>query len=446
MRRQINENPAALAALKIIEEIARHGHRACFVGGGVRDMIMGRIPNDMDLATSALSDQLKELFPQCMFVGAKFGVVLIPVRDHIVEVATFREEGAYHDRRRPDLVTFSTLENDAKRRDFTCNALYYDPIADEIIDTVGGVGDIEDGLLRSVGNAVDRFSEDALRVIRAVRFAANLKFEIESETWQAVQMCASLLKEISIERIRDELIKGFSGGHPATFLDLLDTSGILKLFIPEILHLKGCDQPPEFHPEGDVYTHTRLMLSKLPPSPSPELIFAVLLHDIGKPATRTVEDRIRFNGHDKLGAEMAIDITRRLRLSNAQVEQISFMISRHMQFINVPAMKKSTLRRFLSSETIEDELELHRADCLGSHGDLSTYDFAIEKLEECRREEPDGLPKPIITGDDLIAIGLSPGPAFSVILKKLFDAQLEGLITEKTTGLAMARLVAENEQ
>ncbi len=445
LRQQINENSAACVARTICAEIQAAGHEAHIVGGGVRDLLLGRNPEDFDVATSATPDVLKRLYPQAMLVGAKFGVILVRRDDVCVEVATFREEGEYHDRRRPDLVRFSDLKSDAERRDFTINALYYDPVADELTDLVGGVQDLEARTLQTVKKPLDRFQEDVLRVIRALRFAANLDFEIEERTWEAICQSMPYLKEISMERVRDEVLKGLTGGQPNRFLDLLDTSGFLNEFLPEVTHLKGCEQPAEFHPEGDVYIHTRLMLKLLKQAPSPELALAVLLHDIGKPPTQTYEDRIRFNGHDKMGAEMAGIICQRLKLSNAQIDAVVEMVGRHMQFVNVPSMRRSTLSRFLASPLIEDELELHRVDCVSSHGNLDTYEYTQAKLQEFREaaEYQGRLPKPLVNGDDLIAMGMVPGPAFAGILRTVFDAQLEGRIATKEDGLHLARAVAD---
>jgi poly(A) polymerase len=437
----INENPAALAARDVIERIQREGHQAYIVGGGVRDLIMGRKPQDLDVATSATPGVLSQLFPDSMMVGAKFGVILVHQDGHPIEVATFREEGEYHDRRRPDLVRFSTHENDAIRRDFTANALYYDPVTEQLLDVCGGLSDINNKVLRAVGNPSRRFYEDALRIIRGVRFAANLQFEVESNTWEALRDAAPLLLEISIERVRDELIKGLIGGNPARFLDLLDSSGILNLVWPEVVRMKGCEQPPEFHPEGDVFVHTRLLLKHLKPDPSPELALAVLLHDTGKPETQTFEDRIRFNGHDKVGARIAKNVCRRLRCSNLQTEKVATMVRRHMQFVNVPNMKTSTLNRFLAEPTITDELELHRCDCLASHGSLSTYVLVSEKLKLFNENEhfKGDLPVPLVNGKDLISLGMHPGPLFSVLLRELMDAQMDNRICSKEEGLAFAQ-------
>lgn len=443
LNRQINDNPAATAALGVIRQLQETGHEGWLVGGGVRDMLLDRNPVDFDVATSATPDTLARLFPHSNMVGAKFGVFIVRSGEYAVEVATFREEGEYHDRRRPDLIQFSTLENDARRRDFTVNALYYNPLTNELRDFAGGLDDIGNATLRTVGTAADRFEEDTLRILRALRFAANLDFKIQTETWSALCALASHTAQISVERVRDELFKGFTGGNADRFLDLLFDSGVLQVFLPEVANLKGCEQPAEFHPEGDVFNHTRLLLKNLPKNASPELAMAALLHDIAKPATQTFEDRIRFNGHDKLGATMAEEIGLRLRFSNNQISSVSDMIRRHMQFINVPDMKQSTLKRFLAAPTIDDELELHRLDCIASHGNITTYDFALKQLSEARKNEQSSaaLPKPLVNGKDLIEAGLQPGPHFAPILRELFDAQLEGQFSSREDALEALMLI-----
>lgn len=437
---QINQNPAGAAALTVLRELHQAGHEAWLVGGGVRDLLLGRDPKDFDIATEVRPEALVSIFPGSNMVGARFGVFIVRRNNHHVEVATFREEGEYQDRRRPDMVRFSTLENDARRRDFTVNALYYNPASGELRDLSGGVEDIRGRTLRTVGNPEQRFREDSLRVLRGLRFAANLGFEIEPSTWSAIKIAAPQLQQLSAERIRDELLGGLSGGNAGRFLQLLDDSGALEMVVPEVSLLNGCAQPPEFHPEGDVFAHTKLLLEHMPAGVSPELAMAVLLHDIAKPATQTFEDRIRFNGHDKLGAVMAEEITRRLRFSNSQIEKVSSMIRRHMQFINLPNMRKAKLKRFLSEPTIDDELELHRLDCLASHGDLSTYHMARQNLSEFREEEARGaaMPTPLITGRDLIDAGMQPGPNFSRILTAVYDEQLDGTITDKSEAVGRA--------
>lgn len=434
--------PAADAALRVAKLLMTAGFEAFLVGGCVRDLLMGRIPKDYDIATSATPEQVTSVFPDAMLVGAQFGVVIVPQEGHNIEVATFREETDYSDRRRPDSVRFSTAERDAQRRDFTVNGLFMNPVTHEVIDYVGGLHDLHGGLLKAIGDPDARLSEDALRLLRAVRFASTLRFKIESATWEAVCRNAGLIVHVSAERIRDELVRGLTGPSADQFLQLLSDSGLLALILPEAEALKGCEQPPEFHPEGDVFVHTKLVLRNLPEAPGPELAMAALLHDIGKPPTFNRSDRIRFNGHDKAGAEIADRICRRLAFSNDQRERIISMVARHMQFINFPDMRPSTMRRFLAAETIEDELELHRADSLGSNGSLSTYELARRKLAEVRAEfQGPRLPAPLINGNDLMDLGLRPGPAFKSILQRVYDEQLEKRFEDRNAAL---RWLAEN--
>ncbi len=439
LRHQINQNPAGMAALSVFRDLQAAGHEAWFVGGGVRDLLLGADPKDFDIATSARPNDLAQVFPGSNMVGARFGVFIVRQGDYQVEVATFREEGEYHDRRRPDLIRFSTQELDAQRRDFTVNALYYNPDTGELRDTVNGIFDLKNRQLRAVGDARARFQEDSLRMLRALRFAANLQFKIAPDTWTALCESIGNISHLSPERVREELLRGLTHGQAGRFLQLLDDSGALQIILPEVAELKGCQQPPEFHPEGDVFIHTKLLLENLKPGTSPELAMAVLLHDIGKPKTQTFEDRIRFNGHDKVGAEMAEAITRRLRFSNFQIEQITNMVRRHMQFVNLPQMRTSTLKQFLNEPTIEDELELHHLDCLASHGDLSTYEMAKIKLLEFREEDARGaaLPQPFLTGQELISIGMKPGPAFGWLLREIYDAQLEQRVRSREEAIQL---------
>lgn len=430
------------AALLVIRRLHDAGFEAFLVGGCVRDMLLGVTPEDYDVATSARAEQVLTLFDHTVAIGAKFGVVLVLVGESQIEVATYRAEGGYSDHRRPDWVEFTDAKHDAERRDFTVNALFFDSEENRVLDFVGGEADLHAGVIRAVGEAADRFREDALRLLRAVRFASTLGFEIEKRTWDALREGCAQIRHVSAERIRDELTKGLTRGNPDRFLDLLDTSGLLELILPEVSAMKGVEQPPCFHPEGDVFQHTRLMLSHLPPKPSPELAFAVLLHDVGKPPTASFSDRIRFNNHDKVGAEMAETICRRLAFSNEMRHRVVGMIRRHMQFINLPRMRQSTLRRFLTASTIDDEIELHRIDCMGSHGDTENYRLAVERLGHFREivSQP-GLPPPLVTGDDLIAAGLKPGPSFKRILNSVQNAQLDGKVhTREEALLLMQRL------
>ena len=437
MRQVDLTQPAAQTALAVARRLRLRGHEAFLVGGCVRDLLMGRPPEDYDVATSAPPDVVTKMFPRTVTVGAKFGVVVVLDGEASVEVATFRVETGYSDRRHPDTVEFSDARHDACRRDFTVNGLFAHPDTGEVVDFVGGLADLDARIVRAIGDPAARFSEDALRLLRALRFSSSLAFEIDPRTWNAVAGLAQSITEISAERIRDELVKGFTRRQPHRFLDLLDESGLLRILIPEVAELRGVEQPPEFHPEGDVYMHTRLMLSLLPPEPSPALALATLLHDIGKPATMRISDRIRFNAHQKVGAGMADAVCRRLVLPNELREAVVTMVARHMDFMNIRRMKESTLRRFLAGPAIDEEILLHDIDCRGSHGKTENCDFAREKLEYFRSDQPGGvIPPSLVSGDDLIAVGLKPGPRFKTLLNKVQDAQLEGRLRDRTAALA----------
>ncbi len=427
------------AAIQIIQKLRQSGHEALLAGGCVRDYLLGREPKDYDVATSATPQQVITLFPGALTVGAHFGVVIVRQGDEHVEVATFRTDGSYKDGRHPESVTFSTAEEDAQRRDFTVNGLFRDPIAGSIIDYVGGQADLEKRVLRAIGDPSKRFDEDKLRLLRAVRFATTLGFEIEPETWRAVCEHAASIQSVSAERIRDELIKIFLHANRVRGFDLLMDSGLMAQVLPEILVLKGVEQPPQWHPEGDVFIHTRLMLSLLPEQVSLPLVLSVLLHDIAKPATFTVDEtgRIRFNGHDKLGAEMTGDILRRLKFPNDVIEPTQVAVEHHMVFKDVKKMKKSTLKRMMSRPTWSDELALHRVDCLGSNGLLDNYEFMQAKAEEFSTEPL--IPQPLLNGRDLMALGWQAGKTLGVILTEVQNAQLEGAITTKEEALAWVR-------
>jgi len=430
------------AAIHIIQTLRSAGHQALLAGGCVRDHLLGRKPKDFDVATSATPDQVIRLFPGALTVGAHFGVVIVRRGEVQIEVATFRTDGSYKDGRHPESVTFSTAEEDAQRRDFTVNGLFRDPIEDRIIDYVGGQADLEKRVLRAIGDASKRFDEDKLRLLRAVRFATTLSFEIEAETWRAVCEHAPTIQTVSAERIRDELIKIFVHPNRLHGFDLLMDGGLMAQVLPEILVLKGVEQPPQWHPEGDVFIHTRLMLSLLPEQVSLPLVLSVLLHDIAKPATFTVDEtgRIRFNGHDKLGAEMSGDILRRLKFPNDVIEPTQVAVEHHMVFKDVKKMKKSTLKRMMSRPTWLDELALHRVDCLGSNGLLDNYEFMKAKAEEFSQQPL--IPQPLLNGRDLIALGWQPGKALGEVLTKVQDAQLEGVISTREEALEWLRVNA----
>ena len=426
-------------ATRLVERLRAAGHEALFAGGCVRDRLLGKEAHDIDIATSARPEEIQKLFPRTVAVGAQFGVIVVLEDGGEFQVATFRSDGAYRDGRHPESVAFTNAEGDARRRDFTVNGLFFDPLTRQILDFVGGEADLRAGILRSIGDPHARFAEDKLRLIRCVRFAASLGFEIEAETWRALLERAPEITAVSAERIRDELVKIFSHPSRVRGFDLLDQSGLLAILLPEVEALKGCEQPPDFHPEGDVFVHTRLMLSLLPEQVSTPLVFSVLFHDIGKPPTFLIDEtgRIRFNGHESISASMTEKIFARLRFSNAETEATVVGVKNHMAFKDVQNMRVATLKRFLARPTIDDELELHRVDCQGSHGLLDNYDFLLRKREEFSNEPL--IPPPLITGRDLIAAGLKPGPHFKKLLDSAQALQLEGGLKTREDALVWLR-------
>jgi poly(A) polymerase len=388
------------------------------------------------------------LFPQTYAVGAQFGVVLIPVRHegaqdkenrYSIEVATFRSDGAYSDGRHPDQVQFSSdARTDVQRRDFTINGLLLDPASEEVLDYVGGREDLQRGLIRTIGSPHQRFAEDKLRMLRAVRFAARFGYTIEPGTFAAVRELATQIHQVSHERVRDEILKMLTEGRARRAFELLDQTRLLQEVLPEIKKMQGVEQPPQYHPEGDVWVHTLMLLEGLPANCSKTLALGALLHDVGKPPTfRRAPDRIRFDAHAEVGTKMAEDICRRFRLSNAETEQVCALVANHMRFGDVMRMKESTLKRFLRLPEFDEHLELHRLDCQGSHRDLALYDFAQEKLRSLPAEQI--RPAPLITGDDLIQAGYQPGPHFKELLTAVEDAQLDGAIQTKEEALALVR-------
>ncbi len=437
-----SSNPARDVALELARALKEAGHEALFAGGCVRDELLNRTPKDYDIATSARPEEVLKLFPGSNEVGAHFGVIIVSRDGHHVEIATFRTDGSYGDGRRPDSVEFSTAEEDAKRRDFTINGLFEDPESGEIIDHVGGRADLDAGVLRAIGNPAERFQEDALRLLRAVRFAEHLDFTIEAETRQALHDHANLLEKISPERIRDEFSRILTSPRRRQGVEQLVESGLIEQFIPEILPMMGCDQPPQWHPEGDVYTHTMIMLEMLEDDAPLELCLAVLMHDIGKPPTRSVDEdgRIRFNGHDVEGAEMARTILNRLRYPNRIIDDAVQMVSRHMKFMHVQDMRTAKLKRFMAEETFVHEMELHRVDCASSNGFTENYDFLLTKRDEFANEPL--IPEPLVTGRDLIELGLSPGPRFKELLETIQTEQLEGRILDRETALTYLQTLA----
>ena len=421
-------------AKNIVSQLRDAGHKAFCVGGCTRDMIMNIAPSEYDIATSATPEEVNTIFEHTVPVGVSFGVILVLVGHYKFEVATFRKEQNYSDSRHPDTVTYSTEEEeDVLRRDFTINGMLYDPLKEEAIDYVGGMDDISNRIIRTIGDPYERFNEDKLRLMRAVRFASRYGFEIEQKAWGALIKLSSEITRVSEERIRDELVKIISQNNPGAGLALMRESGLLKYILPEVDEMHGVEQPPEFHPEGDVFTHTCMVLDKIYENTggvvSPELAMGGLLHDVGKPSTFSVSDRIRFNGHDKVGAEMSKKICRKLKFSNKQIELIYQLVREHLKFKDVFNMKKSTLKRFIGMPHFEEHLVLHLSDCMASHGSTDAYEFIMKKFEEFKDEEI--KPEPLIGGKELIEMGYKPGPLFSEILNFVEEAQLEGEIKNR---------------
>ncbi|MBK1882621.1 CCA tRNA nucleotidyltransferase [Luteolibacter pohnpeiensis] len=435
------------AALHFSKILTAAGHKALFAGGCVRDKLLGHEPKDYDIATSATPEEVIALFPGGNEVGAHFGVVICKFHGEAVEIATFRTDGSYRDGRRPDSVTFSTPAEDAKRRDFTINGLFEDPESGEIIDFVEGLADLESRVLRAIGNPAERFQEDALRLLRAVRFSTRLGFSIEGKTLSAIREHAGLLEKISPERIRDEFSRIITGPNRRKGIELLIDTGLMPFIVPEFLATIGCEQPPEWHPEGDVYTHTCIMLEMLQPDAPLDLCLGVLLHDIAKPPTRTFDEeanRIRFNGHDAMGATMATEILQRLKYPNSIIEAATTMVARHMQFMNVQQMRTAKLKRFMAEPTFEKEMELHRVDCGSSNGFTDNYEFLLAKAEEFAAQPL--IPAPFVTGRDLIDMGMKPGPAFKEILESIQTEQLEGKLRDRDEALSLAHQLAEKSE
>ena len=449
--------PHYQAALATARTLRRAGHQAFFAGGCVRDLLLGVDPKDYDVATSATPGQIVALFPKTFSVGAHFGVVLVCTpqpegKDIQTEVATFRNDGAYSDGRRPDAVRFATdPREDVLRRDFTINGMLLDPEqleatgdpASAVLDYVGGRQDLAAGIVRAIGEPKLRFAEDKLRMLRAVRFAARLNFEIEPRTEAAIHCHAAEITQVSQERIRDELTRILTEGGARRGFEQLYSLGLLARVLPEVVRMRGVAQPPEFHPEGDVWIHTMLLLEKLPAGCSPTLAWGALLHDIGKPATYQPPnpaipgDRIRFNGHVEVGVRIAEEILSRLRFSSDDTAQIVALVKNHMRFGDIREMRESTLRRFLRLPHFDEHLELHRLDAGSAHGDLSLYDFARKHYEA--EPAPDLRPRPLLTGNDLIAAGYPPSPQFKAMLTLAEDAQLEGAVTTQDEAMALVR-------
>jgi len=453
-----------VAATNIVKRLRERGYSAYFAGGCVRDQLMGIPPRDYDVATSARPEQVMEIFPRTVPVGAEFGVVLVLSDHEQVEVATFRSDGDYADGRHPDRVTYTEdAKLDVLRRDFTINGLLLDPLTETLLDYVGGLSDIRNRVIRSIGEPIQRFREDKLRMMRAVRFSARFNFKLDAATRETIQTLASLIGQVSKERLRDELSKILTEGYACGGIQLLEAVRLLRPILPEISSLQGVEQPPEFHPEGDVWTHTLSMLQIMDETkrglrqglnptatdwastaghcqssqesayPPISLALGVLLHDVGKPETFEVKDRIRFNNHCEVGARIAIQICERLRFTSRQTERVAQLVRGHLKFKDLFQMRPATLKRFLRQDAIEEHLELHRLDCLGSHRNLDAWNAAKEYLNDLPPEVI--RPARLVSGDDLIALGYSPGPVFKKILTAVEDAQLEHLVEDRTEAL-----------
>ncbi|MGB7132190.1 MAG: CCA tRNA nucleotidyltransferase [Candidatus Sulfotelmatobacter sp.] len=448
-------------AISIIQTLRRQGFQAYLAGGCVRDLLLNREPADYDVATSASPNEVMKIFPESYAVGAQFGVVLIPQTSSVpsvspvanevpesqqrarendtIEVATFRSDHGYTDGRHPDAVRFSQApREDVLRRDFTINGMMLDPATNEVLDFVGGREDLDLGIIRAIGDPERRFAEDKLRMLRAVRFAARFNYEIDPGTFAAIRRHARDIQLVSRERVRDELTRMLIEGHARRAFLLLDATGLLSEVLPEISAMKGVEQPPEFHPEGDVFVHTLMLLDHLPQPCPPTLAWAALLHDVGKPATfRRAPDRIRFDNHVEVGVKIAESICKRLRFSRDDTEQILALVDNHMRFGHVMRMKESTLKRFLRLAGFDEHMALHRADSLASHGNLSTYEYLREKMRETPPQQI--RPASLVNGDDLIAAGYAPGPKFREILEAVEDAQLEGRLQSHDAALEYVR-------
>ena len=424
----------------LAKRLAGAGFQAYWVGGCVRDARLGQAPTDYDIATDAKPDEIERLFQKTIPVGRQFGVMMVIEAGHEYQVATFRAEGGYIDGRRPGSVRFTDAREDALRRDFTINGLFYDPLADEVHDWVGGETDLEARCIRTIGDPAERFGEDRLRLLRALRFAAQLGFEIEPATFTAVQQNAAAIREVSAERIRDELLKLFRPPYAARGLDLLHESRLLPEVLPDLAATIGCEQPPEYHPEGDVFTHIRLMLSQLPADAGTTLIWSVLMHDIAKPATlRRDEGRIRFLGHEKVGAVMTLEIMNRLRFPKAESATVRTCVRHHMQLKDAQQMRPTTLRKLFLRPTFPVELALHRLDSLASTGKLDNFEFLKVRFGEFQNQPE--LQKPLVDGDDLIALGQVPGSELGRLLSEIRNRQLAGELTTREQALAWARNV-----
>ncbi len=421
----------------IAARLKEQGHTAYFAGGCVRDFLMQQPAVDIDIATTARPEEIEKIFAKTIPVGRQFGVMVVVEQGISFEVATFRREGGYYDGRHPSEVSFTVPEEDARRRDFTVNGLFYDPFEKKILDYVGGQADIQKKVICAIGDPHARFEDDKLRLLRAIRFASSLGFEIEANTWKAIQEKAPKIAEVSPERIREELVKILTRPNAARGFKLLSESGLMKAILPEVEAMKGCEQPPEYHPEGDVFVHTALLLEKMG-EPSPLLALSAVFHDVGKPVTFSLkEGKIKFYEHAPIGADMTRKIMKRLRFSNDEIEVVSECVANHMKFADVQKMRSGKLKQFVTRPTFQVEMELHKIDCQASHGKLDNYDFLKKKIVEYAAE--DLKPKPFINGNDLIALGMKPGPAMKPFLEEIYTLQLEGQFKDREECLAWAQ-------
>ena len=425
-------------ALQIVQRLREHGFAAVFNGGCVRDRLLGVPPKDYDIATDARPEAVQQLFEHTIPVGAKFGVVIVVLDGDHFEVATFRADAPYIDGRRPSAVHFGTIEEDAKRRDFTIGGMYLDPIDNRLIDLVGGTRDLRAGVVRAIGNPRERFAEDRLRMLRAIRFASRLNFEIEPETFAAIREASSTINDISAERIGEELTMIFTGGNCGVAMDLLLESGLMQAVLPEVVAMIGCEQPANFHPEGDVYRHTRLAMSMLEAGCSETLAWGVLFHDIAKPPCIGFnDDKITFYGHTERGGEMAEEILNRLKRSRFVQERVSYLVRDHLRMTMAFRMRTATLRRMIMEEGFDELLELGRLDALSSNSYLGYYHFCRRAKEQF--SAPELKPQRLVSGSDLIAMGFTPGPRFREILKEVEDLQLDGAIADREAALDYIR-------
>jgi poly(A) polymerase len=427
-------------SLRVVKRLQKAGFEAYFAGGCVRDKLMRREPEDYDVATDAKPNQVIKLFRKTVTVGKAFGVIKVIDQGVDVEVTTFRTEGPYSDGRHPDKVSFSSLENDVLRRDFTINGMVYDPINNKIIDLVNGKTDLKKKIIKCIGNPLERFAEDKLRMLRAIRFSVELGFKIEPKTLSAIKKLAGRIKVVSAERIRDELRKMLIAPRRAEGIKLMDKTGLLKVILPEIRRLKGVEQPKQFHPEGDVYVHTMKALERLV-KPSFELAFATLLHDIGKPRAFMITDRIRFHEHERFGRDIAEKICDRFKLSNQEKDKVMWLVFKHMAFKDIEQMRVATMKRLFREPYYHELAQLHKVDRQASDLDLKPHYYAQRMYKKLSKEEL--KPKLLINGHDLIKLGLKPGPIFSTILKKVEEAQLEKTITTKKQALILARTITK---